>query len=289
VSPLERRARWLLRVYPAAYRRERAEEIIGTLLEATPEGRAWPRVRDARALVGGGIRARRAQNRQRTTAANVRVAVMAGVTIYLSLWVSAYLGNLVSSGWSGWSGSGWSALATDLLYASTVLLAWMGSRAGVIAAATAGSAAVAYFALVSGGMRAPDIVAVLCLAALAALTRRAERPSLRWLWLPGVIVMASTLVDVGARLGWLSALPQITGLLLLSMGAVGLLWIAIDARLIVALLTYFAVGALQVAIPYGPLFVSSLPLLLIIAALMVAAVWVLRRQSALRQASRRRR
>jgi hypothetical protein len=101
--------------------------------------------------------------------------------------------------------------------------------------------------------------------------------------------MASTLVDVGARLGWLSALPRITGLLLLSMGAVGLLWIAIDARLIVALLTYFAVGALRVAIPYGPLFLSSLPLLLIIAALMVAAVWVLRRQSALPQASRRRR
>ena len=58
------------------------------------------------------------------------------------------------------------------------------------------------------------------------------------------------------------------------------LWIAIDARLIVALLTYFAVGALQVAIPYGLAFLSSLPLLLIIAALMAAAVWVLRRQSA---------
>ena len=36
VNALERRCRRFLRVYPAAYRRERAEEIIGTLLEATP-------------------------------------------------------------------------------------------------------------------------------------------------------------------------------------------------------------------------------------------------------------
>lgn len=95
-----------------------------------------------------------------------------------------------------------------------------------------------------------------------------------------MIAVATTLVDVGARLGWLSTWPRTTGLLLLSMGAVGLLWIAIDARLIVALLTYCALGALEVAIPYGPLFVSSLPLLLIIAALMAVAIWVLRRQSA---------
>ena len=33
---LERRARTLLRAYPADYRRDRAEEVIGTLLEATP-------------------------------------------------------------------------------------------------------------------------------------------------------------------------------------------------------------------------------------------------------------
>ena len=39
---LERRARWLLRAYPAAYRADRGEEITGTLLEATPPGRDWP-------------------------------------------------------------------------------------------------------------------------------------------------------------------------------------------------------------------------------------------------------
>jgi hypothetical protein len=58
VSSLERRCRWLLRAYPAWYRRTRGEEMLGTLLEASPPGRRWPSVRDARALVIGGLRVR---------------------------------------------------------------------------------------------------------------------------------------------------------------------------------------------------------------------------------------
>ena len=58
MTGLERRCRWLLRAYPAWYRRERAGEMLGTLLEASPPGRRWPSFRDARALVIGGLRVR---------------------------------------------------------------------------------------------------------------------------------------------------------------------------------------------------------------------------------------
>jgi hypothetical protein len=58
VTPLERRCRWLLLTYPAWYRRRRGEEMLGTLLEASPPGGRWPSVRDARALVIGGLRVR---------------------------------------------------------------------------------------------------------------------------------------------------------------------------------------------------------------------------------------
>jgi hypothetical protein len=58
VTGLERRYRWLLRAYPGWYRRERAGEILGTLLAASPPGARWPSLRDARALVAGGLRAR---------------------------------------------------------------------------------------------------------------------------------------------------------------------------------------------------------------------------------------
>ena len=58
MSALERRFRWLLRAYPAWYRRHRGGEMLGTLLEASPPGARWPSFRDARALVIGGVRVR---------------------------------------------------------------------------------------------------------------------------------------------------------------------------------------------------------------------------------------
>lgn len=58
MSPLERHCRWLLLAYPAWYRRERSEAMLGTLLEASPPGRGWPTFRDTRALIMGGLRAR---------------------------------------------------------------------------------------------------------------------------------------------------------------------------------------------------------------------------------------
>ena len=58
MSSLERRCRRLLRAYPAWYRRGRGDEILDTLLEASPPGRGWPSFRDTRALVIGGLRVR---------------------------------------------------------------------------------------------------------------------------------------------------------------------------------------------------------------------------------------
>ncbi len=58
MTALERRFRWLLHAYPAWYRRERAGEMLDTLLEASPPVRRWPSIRDSRALVVGGLRVR---------------------------------------------------------------------------------------------------------------------------------------------------------------------------------------------------------------------------------------
>jgi hypothetical protein len=57
VTPLERRCRLLLRAYPRWYRRDRADEMLDTLVEAS-SGRRWPSLRDALALMFGGLRAR---------------------------------------------------------------------------------------------------------------------------------------------------------------------------------------------------------------------------------------
>ena len=58
MTPLERHCGWLLHAYPAWYRRERAGEILDTLLECAPEGRPWPSWRDTRSLLAGGLRVR---------------------------------------------------------------------------------------------------------------------------------------------------------------------------------------------------------------------------------------
>jgi hypothetical protein len=290
MTPLERHARWLLRFYPAVYRRGRGEEIISTLLEATPDGRMWPRVRDIRALVVGGLKARAAQNRQRTVSANLRVAVMAGLAMYLSYWIAAYLDGVVQ----GWrlptsvhvSGlTTWLAAVTALLVGATVVVAWTAPRAAALAGAFAASACVVSFALVIGGPAAllrPRLLQVLALAGLAALAPRVGHPSRHWLWLPGVIAISTFLVTMDVGYLWL-ALGVMPALPLLAMAAGGILWVGVDARLIVAVLTYLAVTALQMPvaeISYFPGLLATLPFLGLVVAIAAPAVWLLRRQSA---------
>jgi hypothetical protein len=78
---LERRARALLRTYPAEYRHGRAEEIIGTLLEAAPPGQSFPAAREAWSLIAGGRHARAVANRRPGVKANVRLALLLGISI----------------------------------------------------------------------------------------------------------------------------------------------------------------------------------------------------------------
>jgi hypothetical protein len=121
---LERRARTLLRAYPADYRRDRAEELIGTLLEATPAGRSFPSARDARALIAGGARARAARNRRLTTTANLRLALLLGLSIFLAFNVNIFLAGQEA----GYDGVRWLAIAAGLLSVAAALVPWLGSR-----------------------------------------------------------------------------------------------------------------------------------------------------------------
>jgi len=291
MSRLERHARWLLRCYPATYRQARGEEIIGTLLEATPEGKAWPRLRDARALAVGGLKARAAQNRQRTVGANLRVPIMTGLAMYLSYWTAVYLNVVVQQFLPNSvripGPSFWTAAAAALLVSTTVVLAWTAPRHAVLAAAlTASAGIVSYTLVVIGGpaaMLGPRLLQVLALIGLAVLAPRAGHPSRHWLWLPGAIAVAVLLAPVGLPYGWLNLGLLSPWLPLLAMAACGILWITVDARLIVGVLTYLVVTGLQMPmmdISSGFWDFSALPFLGAVLALAATAVWLLRRQSA---------
>jgi hypothetical protein len=94
MSTLERRCWLLLSVYPAEYRRERGEEIPGTLLETTPQGRGWPLARD-----------------------------VVAARLWLFVGSSAVLGTGHET-----AASGWRELVAGLLIAAAVTCAWRGRR-----------------------------------------------------------------------------------------------------------------------------------------------------------------
>jgi hypothetical protein len=287
MTELERRCRLLLRVYPASYRQDRGEEIIGTLLEATPEGRSWPVARDVRGLAMGGLRARAALNRQQTTAANVRIAVLIGAAAFLALSAEDELFfGATQLGRVGVIGDrAWLMLLAGALFLAAVAVAWIGSRRALLLAVTTMAAIAAvlpvaiarstgYAALFGWGPLIPEVAS---LVALALLAGRGDRLGSAWLW-PVSLVVALLPVAWFAQGVW----PLFFFGLIESMGVISLLWIAIDARPAVA----FAVLMLADWLPAGiaglvpgPDAGAEVPLLIVIPAA-AFAVWRLHRQSA---------
>jgi len=145
VTKLERHCRLLLKAYPAAYRRERAEEIVGLLLDVTPEGRNWPTGRDVRGLLAGGIRARAAIGQRPFSTVSYRTPVLVGIATFLAtdavadLRQSARFDYRMSWYWH------WQGLITAPLILAAVVLAWLGcKRVYVFAAAWDAAVSLGY-------------------------------------------------------------------------------------------------------------------------------------------------
>jgi hypothetical protein len=283
MSPLERRSRSLLRAYPRWYRRQRGDEMLATLLEASQPGQRWPSARDARALIIGGLRVRATQDQRLTTAANLRLAAQLGAALALLtlvtgsltaiflIWVHAYT---LSTGVA-------QSLVCGLLGLAVVVAAWFGSRSvvAVLAAATAAAAAWGYW----GSDKALAILPAGLLIMLAVLVYLGERLPRSWLWLAGawfgwnVLQALSVLEPLRFLYGPLAFVPWII------LGLV-VLWAFVDARPAMAMAVYIAcmyvVSQLLSGVGYG--WVVS-PGLFVFAAAAVAlasgSFWRLRRQA----------
>jgi len=89
LSTLETRCRLLLHAYSPEYRRDRGEEVLGTLLDVTPPDRTWPTLADATNLIAGGLRQRMALafvpglRAGLVVAGPVALAAVAGLSGYL--------------------------------------------------------------------------------------------------------------------------------------------------------------------------------------------------------------
>jgi hypothetical protein len=245
MTALERRCRWLLHAYPAWYRRQRGEEILATLLEASPPGRSWPSPRDARALLMGGLQIRAWRNHRLTTAASVRQAVMLGAALALLWTISDDLAGESTNFILTWTHitaphlhiGYW--IAVDILALAAVAATWFAPRPAAAALALAAAAAVWQYwgdpimAIQPGGL-------LILLAILAPGRNRLPR---YWLWLASAL-SAANLLDQATSISPLlpvynSINPPLAAVPWIILGAV-VLWAAVDARPAVAMAIWIA-------------------------------------------------
>lgn len=279
MSPLERRCRLLLRAYPAAYRHDRGEEILGTLLETAQAGRSWPGFRDVRSVAIAGLRERAAHNRQLTTAANVRTAALVGVTVYLGFSIAGYLSVLVLSelqrGKADLSLLPGGEFAVVALLAATAVLGWVSRRRVIVLmGALPAAAAVCVAAPWGTGLLGATVTLLVCLAALTALAGAPEQPARRWLWLVGAVAAAQFLPVFGRY-----ASARI--LLLVAVAGICMAWAVFDARPAIAIAMTFLLIMLPTAVDSAGAIVGSfVPFLGALGVIAALALWLLRSQSA---------
>ncbi len=83
---LARRYELLMRAYPAAYRRQRAGEIVDTMLEAADSDRSRPTLGEAAAMLLGGFRVRAGTNLPRPLPTTLRYSAILGALL-LIVWL----------------------------------------------------------------------------------------------------------------------------------------------------------------------------------------------------------
>jgi hypothetical protein len=220
VTRLERRARLLLRAYPPDYRADRAEEMLGTLLEAARPGQEWPSVRDARSFLRGGVAARAARNRRLGLRTSLRQAATLGLVLYVSqvaaTWVSFPL-FLVGASFPLFRAGASRQALQELLMASLLVAAflavWTGRR---VVVAICGAAGIVVTVYSNRGDQSPPghqswwtvpehlaefVPVTLTMLALIALTRRHERLPRSWLLLACLPVAVSATLALLIRHG----------------------------------------------------------------------------------------
>jgi hypothetical protein len=278
-TKLERRARALLRAYPAEYRRDRAEEMIGTLLEAAPASRSFPTARDAWALIAGGRHARAARNRGLGARASLRLALLLGVSIF----VSSTIATEFALGQARWL-----TVASVALGTLAALAPWLGSRKATAVLVIPAGALVVYELAPSLSNREPAVSLVVQLIALGSLVALSGgSPSLprSWSLLPCAIPAA-----VAAGHGSLVVEDRLSLDALLLLAAVAVCRLVTDARPAFGISVGYLLAVLQLMLleltipePRDLQIARLMPFLLylaIAAPVLLPAAWLLYRQAA---------
>jgi hypothetical protein len=266
MTALERRYRRLLRAYPAGYRAGRAEEMVGTLLETAPPDRNWPSWREAGALLRGGLRARALENHRLPLRANLRLSILLGLAMTLSYeTVSRGAFAVQFSVYAGRAGIELTVAVALTLAAIGVV--WFAPRKIAVPALAAAAAAALFEPTDFRVIVAAQFVVLAAVVALGP-----QRPPRSWLWWVSVLPAWSLLALLGDAFPVVGA---VTGLVLPAFAIAAVLWIVIDARVVLGLATVVATAAVLSYHAFGdarPVFLG------IVVALTVPALLRLRRR-----------
>lgn len=293
MSTLEGRYRRLLRAYPPGYRLQHQDELLGTLLDAARAGQRHPSLREATALVGGGLRTRVRLAANGSPWALTTDGLRLGSLLLLASMIGQTAAVALSS-WLRWGGDG--------LWSPGNLVDWMVIVVPILALVAVARGAFLIGLLLVVVPLVADRLAVFwapthglaylpgCLLVAAICLLLCRRPAIQrrrvWPWL-----LAAPLTLMGAYgYDWWTWQYPTRLLLTAALALTALLWATIDPRVTIAAgiyLTPLLLGFLSLlaATPGNDLRGPTLVLLVIYAA--VAGMLLFAGQRSARRLSRR--
>jgi hypothetical protein len=274
-ATLERRYRRLLTAYPLAYRRERGDELLGTLLELSRPGQRWPALRQGWALLLAGLRMRTGADRLSSTADAWRDSARAALVLMLvwqligQLWQLMLLRAELPPGQSISGPTVGGSVATGVLAGAAIVALLAGRhRPGVALALLSGVLSVLPPFNTTWDNLYPFQILAWCLPvtvlAVPLLRRPAAGGPWRWLLAIPLLVLGSALVPLfGPEL----AAPVIAVVAV----AACLIWGAlVDPRPAIALGLLFLTMVPRLVVSLSVL-VLLVPILLIVGAALITA------------------
>ncbi|RSM63975.1 hypothetical protein DMB66_21840 [Actinoplanes sp. ATCC 53533] len=250
---LEKRYRMLLRAYPAEYRRERADELIDTLLGDEPTTRRWPTLRQAASLIRGALRVYGGSTAARPTAVLLWQGIHLGAMAVLALGALIGLDDLVEAFQFGGFSDPLAVLRDQGIHEVMVgaaLVALVAGRARTAAVLTVAAAVVptAFSTyLFSNGLPqwwAPVVAAPLIVVGLWRPADVSPAPRANAVLVTAGMVALHLIPVEGFRNVDMSS--RILAAAMVTCGAAAFLWVAAaDQRLLVAVIPTFLLGTLH--------------------------------------------
>ncbi|GGM55086.1 hypothetical protein GCM10011608_44990 [Micromonospora sonchi] len=257
---LEKRYRMLLRAYPAGYRRERADELIDTLIGDEPTTRRWPSIRQAASLIRGALQVHGGSTAARPTAVLLWQGIHLGAMAVLALGALIGLDDLVEAFQFGGLSDPLAVLRNQGIHAVMVSAALVALVAGrtrtaavlVVAAAVVPTVISPY--LLSNSLPqwwAPVVATPLIMVGLRRPADVPPAPRANAVLVTAGILALHLIPAEGFRMVGMSS--QIVAATMVIAGAGAFLWVATaDQRLLIAVAPTLLLGTLYQLGNAGP-------------------------------------